>query len=122
MRAKLLKIQNNIALVLVTDPGDLQRVYIVDVKSIYDVRVGEEFDISRDAIDTGTEYSISWDVVIPEGFTIPATKIHSNLIARGIYTLEDFRNNQRAVNDAINVLVGEIRIALSKRVMEVLSV
>lgn len=120
MRAKLLKKFGNSALILLTIPNELQRVYIVDSIVVEGMRVEEEFEISENAVIAGTEYSIDWEIIIPKGFHIPAAKIHQALISRGIYTPADFRNNQKVVNDAITVLVGEFRIQLYKLVEEML--
>lgn len=118
MKAKLVRIYGNIAIVVLTE--DYKSVaYAVDKRHVSGLRVNEEFNISQDAVDAGTEYSIDWDIVIPEGFHISADKIHESLFARGIYTFDDYRNNQKEVHDALNVLIGEFQTQLSKLVNEI---
>jgi len=119
MRAKLIRDHGNTAVVLVLEQHELPRAYVIDIKYVKGMRSGEEFDISDEAIDAGTEYSVDWDIVVPEGFHIPSSKIHAALISRGIYTFEDYRNNQREVQDALNVLIGEFRMFLSNKVKEI---
>jgi len=119
MRAKLVRIHGSIAIVLVLE-YDLPVVYAIDVKEVRGMKIKEEFDISQDTISAGTEFSVDWDVVIPGGFHISASKIHTALINRGIYTFDDYRNNQRIVNDALNVFVGELRVQLSNKVKDMI--
>lgn len=117
MRAKLIKVAGNVAIVLVIT--DLPVAYAIGVEHVRGIRVNEEFEISEDVIDSGTEYSVDWEVVIPEGLYIPAFRIHELLINRGILTFDDYRNKQREVQDTLNIFIGELRVQLSNKVKEI---
>lgn len=120
MRAKLVQRKQNIAVVVVTDESGFKRAYLVPARTVNSVEKNQEFNISQDAISTGTEFSIDWDIIIPRGFRITSRDIQNALVDRGIYSLEDYRNNQKAVNEAINVFVGKLRMQLAQKVKEVL--
>ena len=120
MRAKLVQRKQNIAVVVVTDKSNYKRAYLIPASIVNSVKKDQEFNISQDVISTGTEFSIDWDIIIPRGFRITSRDIQNAFVDRGIYSLEDYRNNPKAANEAINVFVGKLRMQLAQKVNEML--
>ena len=120
MQAKLVQKKLNIAVVVVTDESGYKRAYLIPASIVNSVKTNQEFNISTDVISAGTEYSIDWDIIIPRGFKVSSRDIQNALVDRGIYSLEDYRNNQKVVNEAINVFVGNLRIQLAQKVDKML--
>jgi hypothetical protein len=112
---KYVKRIGNVAIVVLNSEIP-KRALMVNAAVVSDVKKGQEFQISQKIVSTGTEYSLDWDLIIPDGLQISSQELQNALIDRGIFTIEDYWNNQNIVNDAITVLVGKLRIEMAQHV------
>lgn len=119
MEVKVVLKKGNAVVVSYEDPSGTVRTVILNSTITDNVRVGQVLDVSEDVISTGTEYGIDWDVLMPGGFTVSSRDVQNALANRGVYTMQDIRENPGLVRDAINVLVRRLQVKISKSVKNI---
>lgn len=121
MRAKLVGISNNSAIVVYEDHHEVIQACIVNSSSIPVKRIGEEFDMTRSLLINSTPYGIDMSVVYPKGIVIDIKEFQRRLYDRGVIALHDLKTNPSVINHVlismVNAVSAEIYYEI-KKVME----
>ena len=106
MKCKIIKQSGNAAVVSQRDSET--GMMVATIISVSDLpvawKVGQEVEISKDVMDTGTEYGIDWRILLDPDTVLQ--KLMNALRDRGIWTEQDIRSNSRLVIEAIVSMAG----------------
>jgi hypothetical protein len=110
MKTKLIRRQDNIAIIEVYDDGQYSRVIVPSNT------VADNGRVSPEVVDMGIPYGCPWEEMV----TLTATPeaIANELRRRGIYTAEDMLSNQRVVLAVVQSIYGVDAQALIKAAVE----
>jgi hypothetical protein len=110
MKTKLIRKQDNVALIEVFDNGVYSRVVVPSHS------VSDNGKVPADVLEMGIPYGCPWEEMV----TLTATPeaIANELRRRGIYTAEDMLSNQQAVFSVVQSVYSVDSQALIKAAVE----
>ena len=102
IEVKLLKKSGQAAVVSFWDnETGMMQAHIISMNDLpNDLRVGQTANVSDDALLTGTEYGMEWELLLSQSESLMV--LTASLRNHGIWTLEDLNNNPRQCIAAIN--------------------
>lgn len=115
MKARILKFEGHVALLDYVDKNSVRHAVVVDISAVpHDAKPGGEIDVSKKVLESGTDYGIDWDIIFPKGIAVRTELLTEALYARGVFSLEDLKQNPQAFHDAM----AQVTRSLSKKVLQ----
>lgn len=119
VQVRVLRKKGNSAVVTYRDKDDKRRAVLLPGSFIGEIP-GKDTEVEEEVLERGADYGLDWDVIFPDGIFVESSELGNMLFDRGVYTVEDLRDNPQAFQDAIQQLTRKLSKQVQRTVKEVL--